>query len=164
MTLKTSNLSEDESLRGLHLFLKEDILLLLDATSFSISWSSLRFVYKPVAQGWNYLTYMCKYIVWRYGKSDVVINRKYLTIIPRARMGPESVAHEAEGRMGYWLKGIPQFAYLFTPRCKRCAQIYSPVCTNLHHICAEQIKSKSLFFVQCWQLKLTEFSVNLWCI
>ena len=44
---------------------------------------------------------MCKYIVWRYGKSDVVINRKYLTIIPRARMGPESVAYEAEGRMAY---------------------------------------------------------------
>ena len=25
------------------------------------------------------------------------------------------------------------------------AQIYSPVCTNLHHICAEQIWSKSIF-------------------
>ena len=28
-----------------------------------------------------------------------------LTIIPRARMGSESTAHEAEGRMGYWLRG-----------------------------------------------------------
>ena len=28
-----------------------------------------------------------------------------LTIIPRARMGSESIAHEAEGRMGYWLRG-----------------------------------------------------------
>ena len=27
------------------------------------------------------------------------------TIIPRARMGSESIAHEAEGRMGYWLRG-----------------------------------------------------------
>ena len=26
---------------------------------------------------------------------------KYLTIIPGARMGSESIAHEAEGRMGY---------------------------------------------------------------
>ena len=26
---------------------------------------------------------------------------KYLTIIPRTRMGSESIAHEAEGRMGY---------------------------------------------------------------
>ena len=26
----------------------------------------------------------------------------YLTIIPRARKGYESIAHEAEGRMGYW--------------------------------------------------------------
>ena len=31
--------------------------------------------------------------------------RVYLTIIPRAQMGSESIAHEAEGRMGYWLRG-----------------------------------------------------------
>ena len=30
---------------------------------------------------------------------------EYLTIIPRARMGSESIAYEAEGRMGYWLRG-----------------------------------------------------------
>ena len=29
----------------------------------------------------------------------------YLTIIPRAWMGSESIAQEAEGRMGYWLRG-----------------------------------------------------------
>jgi len=29
----------------------------------------------------------------------------YLTIIPRARMGYESIAHVAEGRRGYWLRG-----------------------------------------------------------
>ena len=29
----------------------------------------------------------------------------YLTIIPQARMGYGSIAHEAEGRMGYWLRG-----------------------------------------------------------
>ena len=29
----------------------------------------------------------------------------YLTIIiPQARMGSESIAHEAEGRMGFWLR------------------------------------------------------------
>ena len=27
--------------------------------------------------------------------------QELLTIIPRARMGSESIAHEAEGRMGY---------------------------------------------------------------
>ena len=33
-------------------------------------------------------------------------NLEYLTIIiPRARMGSESIAHKAEGRMGYWLRG-----------------------------------------------------------
>ena len=30
---------------------------------------------------------------------------RLLTIIPQARMGSESIAHEAEGRMGYWLRG-----------------------------------------------------------
>ena len=29
----------------------------------------------------------------------------YLTIIPWARMGYESITCEAEGRMGYWLRG-----------------------------------------------------------
>ena len=29
------------------------------------------------------------------------IRIEYLTIIPRARMGSESIAHEAEGRIGY---------------------------------------------------------------
>ena len=29
----------------------------------------------------------------------------YLTIIPWARMGSESIAHEVEGQMGYWLRG-----------------------------------------------------------
>ena len=27
----------------------------------------------------------------------------YLTIIPQAWMGSESIAHEAKGRMGYWV-------------------------------------------------------------
>ena len=29
----------------------------------------------------------------------------FLKIIPRALVGSESIAHEAEGRMGYWLRG-----------------------------------------------------------
>ena len=29
----------------------------------------------------------------------------YLTIISQARMGSESITHEAEGRMGFWLRG-----------------------------------------------------------
>ena len=29
----------------------------------------------------------------------------YLTVIPRVQMGSESIAHEAEGRTGYWLRG-----------------------------------------------------------
>jgi len=35
----------------------------------------------------------------------VAVNLHYLTIIPRAQMGSESIAHEAQGRMGYWLRG-----------------------------------------------------------
>jgi len=34
-----------------------------------------------------------------------LIQYDYLTIIPLARMGYESIAHEAEGRMGYRLRG-----------------------------------------------------------
>ena len=30
-----------------------------------------------------------------------MVDYEYLTIIPQARMGYESIAHEAEGRMGY---------------------------------------------------------------
>ena len=37
-------------------------------------------------------------------KTDSIPSGK-LAIIPRARMGFESITHEAEGRMGYWLKG-----------------------------------------------------------
>ena len=29
----------------------------------------------------------------------------HLTILPQVRIGSESIAHEAEGRMGYWLRG-----------------------------------------------------------
>ena len=32
---------------------------------------------------------------------DSDLSNGYLTIIPRVRMGYESIAHEAEGRMGY---------------------------------------------------------------
>ena len=33
-----------------------------------------------------------------------------LTIIPQARKGSKSIAHEAEGRMGYWLRGHECFS------------------------------------------------------
>ena len=32
---------------------------------------------------------------------EMPIRKRYLTIIPRARMGSESIAYEAEGRMRY---------------------------------------------------------------
>ena len=43
------------------------------------------------------------YIFQKVSKMGSVIGQKidYLTIIPRPRMGCESIAHEAEGRMGY---------------------------------------------------------------
>ena len=37
------------------------------------------------------------------GSKTWVKIREYLTIIPRAQMDYKSIAHEAEGRMGYWL-------------------------------------------------------------
>ena len=30
---------------------------------------------------------------------------RYLAIIPQVRMGYESIAHEAQGQIGYWLVG-----------------------------------------------------------
>ena len=36
---------------------------------------------------------------------ETVCCHRYLTIIPRAQMGSESIAHWAEGRMGYRLRG-----------------------------------------------------------
>ena len=37
--------------------------------------------------------------------SKLLKTKRYLSIIPRARMGFESIGHEAEGRMGYGLRG-----------------------------------------------------------
>ena len=36
---------------------------------------------------------------------DFIILLYLLTIIPRVQMGSETIAHEAEDRMGYWLRG-----------------------------------------------------------
>ena len=56
-----------------------------------------------------------KYIQYRKNRNYETIDWKalaqvsesvqYLTIIPLARMGSESIAHEAKGRMGYRLRG-----------------------------------------------------------
>ena len=43
-------------------------------------------------------------LVWNHMHKSDLISYVYLTIIPRAKMGSESIAHEAEGRMGYWLR------------------------------------------------------------
>ena len=37
-------------------------------------------------------------------KANLSIHNSYLTIIPLALMGSESIAHEALGLMGYWLR------------------------------------------------------------
>ena len=42
------------------------------------------------------LQIMSSRVIINYGKL-----KRYLTIIPRARMGSESKAHDAEGRMDY---------------------------------------------------------------
>ena len=34
---------------------------------------------------------------------------QYLTIIPRAQMGSQSIAHEAEVHKGYWLRGYESY-------------------------------------------------------
>ena len=50
--------------------------------------------------GLFYLSYRARLtFIWRSLPNSV--ERKYLTIIPRARMGYESIAHSALGLMGY---------------------------------------------------------------
>ena len=45
-------------------------------------------------------------IIYNYPpKGRWIVVDIYLKIIPRARMGYESIARETEGRMGYWLRG-----------------------------------------------------------
>ena len=38
-------------------------------------------------------------------RSKLLKTERYLSIISRAPMGSESIGHEPEGRMGYWLRG-----------------------------------------------------------
>ena len=47
----------------------------------------------------------CQLVSIATAKANERSVKRYLTIIPRARMGSESIAREAEGRMGYWLRG-----------------------------------------------------------
>ena len=43
----------------------------------------------------------CCHVLKSVRGMECVLTVHYLTIIPRAQMGSESIAHEAEGRMGY---------------------------------------------------------------
>ena len=43
--------------------------------------------------------------IYIFSAMHFMLFQNYLTIIPRARMGSESIANEAEGRMGYRLRG-----------------------------------------------------------
>ena len=45
-------------------------------------------------------TFFGTFAIGIWSKRSFIFGR-YLTIIPRARMGSESIAHEAEGGMGY---------------------------------------------------------------
>ena len=47
----------------------------------------------------------CIGVVHGLGVSVLSTTLKELAIIPWAQMGSESIAQEAEGRMGYWLRG-----------------------------------------------------------
>jgi len=45
---------------------------------------------------------MSNFVLYRLGLG---LTYMHLTIIPWAWMGSESIAHEAEDQMGYWLRG-----------------------------------------------------------
>ena len=63
------------------------------------------------AQEKGLITELFFYLAALYNKTNLILSLAYifccvyLTIIPGARMGSESTAHEADGRMGYWLRG-----------------------------------------------------------
>ena len=63
------------------------------------------------AQEKGLITEIFFYLAALYNKTKLILSLAYifccvyLTIIPRARMGSESTFHEADGRMGYWLRG-----------------------------------------------------------
>ena len=67
---------------------------------------------KNITQNYNYYNYISNTreipiellweVTWDDDAVDVVTS---LTIIPRAWIGSDSIAHEAEDRMGYWLRG-----------------------------------------------------------
>ena len=48
--------------------------------------------------------------------------REYLTIIPPAPMSSETIAHEAEGLMGYWLKPIRARGTIFFSKIQLVGQ------------------------------------------
>ena len=79
----------------------------LAATSFSERQQYLTLILKMISAQpgcWNVGHYWQTFSgVRSRGRSNST--EEYLTIIPRARMGSKSIAHEAEGRMGYWLRG-----------------------------------------------------------
>ena len=68
------------------------------------SWKSHMLIlwYYPSALSTNPLPTWPQEIDMSFNWTWVIV---LLTIIPWARMGSESIAHEAEGRMGYWLRG-----------------------------------------------------------
>ena len=43
--------------------------------------------------------------IFIFTSDNLLHSRSLLTIIPRVQMGSQSIVHEAEGRMGYWLRG-----------------------------------------------------------
>ena len=53
---------------------------------------------------WNHLPAV-RGSTWVWTFYDV-ISIVYLTIIPQAQMGSESIAHKAEGQLAYWLRGL----------------------------------------------------------
>ena len=66
-------------------------------TAWTVSMETVRSA-KSRPRNWtNQSAQICPRLVWSYNK--------LLTIIPRARTGSESIVHEAEGRMGYWIRG-----------------------------------------------------------
>ena len=85
----------------------------------------------------------------------------YLTIIPWTRMGSESIAHEAEGRMGYW----PRDHEGETNNCCSKIQLVGQKIIETKHLPLDKARLKSFFAdkaLQIWRALFT--TKGLWHI
>ena len=83
-------------LNGMGILLVQPSVLAFSSRGIVLKVCYMKLLHKPRQKWHPSMVAAADYQVSQYS---------YLTIIPRARMGYESIAHEAFGLMGHWLRG-----------------------------------------------------------